>query len=532
MKRLGITITLSLFVFTNILPCTNLLVGKNASVDGSTIISYSFDEYGLSGYLQYTPPAQYGHGAFYSVVGDDGKSLSKVLQPSQTYGVMGNINQYQVSIGETTFDGRFELADTTQRGIDYISLMQLTLQRSRTAREAIGVMTSLVKEYGYHSTGESFSIADPNEVWILEMIGKTSKEKGAVWVAVRIPDDCIAAHANYCRIHKFPLNDKKNCLYSPDVISFARNRGYFSGKDKDFDFAESYDPLTFKARRYCEARVWSFFHKYNKSMESYLSYIKGTSNDPMPLYVRPDRKLSVRDIQHMMRDHYEGTELDPTKDISAGPYHSPYRMSKVFYKVDDKRMFNERPIGTQQSAFTFVAQLRANLPNEIGGVIWYGFDDSNMTVFTPVYCCNDKVPDCYSHQYAFDNKFSWKSSFWIYNWVAGIIRPYYGLMIGDMRNVQNRLEDKFANKQDSIEEQASKLYKTNPVEAKDMLTSYSIKIADEAFDAWKNLGEYLIVKYNDGICKDMKTGQFTTIPPSEDYSREVLKATDSRYVAY
>jgi dipeptidase len=533
MKRLEITFVLSLFVFTNIWSCTNLLVGKAASTDGSAFISYSCDGFGGPGSLQYTPPAQHEPGTFYTAKDWwKGETLCQIPQPNQTYGVIGYINQYQVAIGETTFNGRSELADTIQRGIDYPTLIQLALQRSRTAREAIHVMTSLVEKYGYHSTGESFSIADPNEVWIMEMIGKSSKEKGAVWVAVRIPDDCIAAHANQSRIHKFPLHDKINCLYSPDVISFARKMGYFSGKDKDFDFADAYDPITFHGRRYCEARVWSFFSKYNKSMESYISFIKGTSDEPMPLYVRPDRKLSVRDVQHMMRDHYEGTELDPTKDISAGPFHSPYRMSAFVYKVGDKEMFSERCIGTQQSAFTFVAQLRSSLPNEIGGIIWYGFDDSSMTVFTPVYCCTNKVPDCYSKQYATSNKFSWNSSFWIYNWVAGMIRPYYSLMIGDLRQEQNKLEDGFANEQDSIEAQALKLYKENPVEAQNMLTAYSVKTAENTFDAWKNLGEYLLVKYNDGACRNIKTGHVTRIAPSEDYSKEILKATGNRYVTY
>ncbi|MCI1682076.1 MAG: C69 family dipeptidase [Bacteroides sp.] len=510
--------------------CTNLLVGKKASVDGSAFISYSCDGYGFAGSLPYTPPANYGPGALFTSGWGGQRPYCDIPQSAHTYGVIGNINEHQVAIGETTFEGRPELEDTVKRGIDYATLMMLALQRSRTAREAIHVMTSLVEEYGYHSTGESFSIADPNEIWILEMIGKGSEEKGAVWVARRIPDDCIAAHANQSRIHKFPLHDKDNCLYSADVISFARKKGYFSGKDKDFDFADAYNPLNFSGRRFCEARVWSFFRTYCAEMEKYISYIKGTTDEPMPLFVKPDRKLSVRDVQHMMRDHYEGTELDPTKDVSAGPFHSPYRMSALVYTVDGKKMFNERPIGTQQSAYTFVAQVRSNLPDGIGGILWFGLDDSNMTVFTPVYCCANQVPECYSSKYATSDKFSWKSAFWIYNWVAGMIRPYYSLMIGDLRTVQNGLEDQFANNQDSIESVALKLYTDYPDKAKAMLTAYTIKTAEETFHAWKTLGEDLIVKYNDCGARDSKTGHIKRIPASEDYSREVLKATKDRYV--
>ena len=510
--------------------CTNLLVGKNASVDGSTFISYSCDGYGFAGSLHYTPPSDYGQGAIFSKGWGGRKPYCDVPQPAHTYSVMGNINEYQVAIGETTFDGRPELEDTLKRGIDYPTLMMLALQRSRTAREAISVMTSLVAEYGYHSTGESFSIADPNEVWIMEMIGKGSAEKGAVWVACRIPDDCIAAHANQSRIHQFSLRDKENCIYSSDVISFARKKGYFNGKDKDFDFANAYNPLTFEGRRFCEARVWSFFQKYCKVTEKYIDYIKGSSNEPMPLFVKPDRKLSVRDVQNMMRDHYEGTELDPTKDVSAGAFHSPYRVSALLYKVDGKEMFSERPIATQQSAYTLVAQMRSHLPNAVGGILWFGLDDSNMTVFTPVYCCSDRVPECYLPKYATSDKFSWKSAYWVYNWVAGMIRPYYSLMIGDMRAVQNKQEDKFANSQDSIEAAAVKLYKDYPTKAKEMLTDYGIRMAEETFCAWKNLGEILLVKYNDGARIDDTTGRVKRVYPSEDYSREVLKATGERYV--
>ncbi|MEG2573780.1 MAG: C69 family dipeptidase, partial [Bacteroides sp.] len=326
---LAVTLT---SVVTTTLACTNLIVGKAASTDGSTIVSYSADSYGLYGELYHYPAASYPKGTMLNVnEWDTGKFLGQIEQARETYNVIGNINEYQVTIGETTFGGRPELEDST--GImDYGSLIYLALQRSRTAKEAIQVMTRLVKEYGYYSSGESFSIADPNEVWILEMIGKGPGVKGAVWVAVRIPDDCISAHANQARIRTFNMDDRNNCLYSSDVISFAREKGYFAGVNKDFSFADTYAPLDFGALRFCEARVWSYFRMFNPEMEAYLSYIQGKSNTPMPLYIKPNRKLSVQDVQKAMRDHYEGTALDFSKDLAAGAFNSPYRLSPLTFK--------------------------------------------------------------------------------------------------------------------------------------------------------------------------------------------------------
>ena len=354
-KRLTLSVLGMVVAVANALACTNLIVGKNASTDGSTIVSYSADSYGLFGELYHYPAGVHKKGTLMDVhEWDTGKYLGRIEQARQTYNVIGNINEFQLTIAETTFGGRPELVDTTGI-IDYGSLIYLGLQRARTAREAIKVMTDLVQEYGYYSSGESFSIADPNEVWILEMIGKGPGVKGAVWVAVRIPDDCIAAHANQSRIHKFNMNDKDNCLYSPDVISFAREKGYFDGMNKDFSFSEAYNPLDFGGLRFCEARVWSYYNMFNKAVgDTYLPYIKGESKEPMPLYIKPDHKLSVRDVQRAMRDHYEGTPLDITNDPGAGPFKTPYRLSPLTYKVGDKEYFNERPISTQQTAFTCV----------------------------------------------------------------------------------------------------------------------------------------------------------------------------------
>ena len=527
--------------------CTNFIVGKNASKDGSVIVSYSADSYGLFGQLYHYPAAVHEKGAMRDIYEwDTGKFLGQIKEAQQTYNVIGNMNEFQVTIGETTFGGREELVDTT--GImDYGSLIYVALQRSRTAKEAIKVMTDLVKEYGYYSSGESFSVADPNEAWILEMIGKGPGVKGAVWVAVRIPDDCIAAHANQSRIHKFPLNDKENCIYSPDVISFAREKGYYDGLNKDFSFANAYCPLDFGGLRACEARVWSFYNMFNKSIgDTFLPYIQGKSKEPMPLYIKPTSKVSVRDIQKAMRDHYEGTPLDITNDMGATAYKMPYRLSPLTFEVDGQKYFNERPISTQQSAFTFVSQMRANLPDAVGGVLWFGTDDANMMVFTPVYCCTNRLPECYSGEIADCVTFSWDSAFWIYNWVADMIRPRYSLMIDDMRKVQNNLEDTYEQAQAGIEQAAIALLEKDPAKGKEFLTNYTSMTAQCAVDAWKKLGEYLIVKYNDGVVKRTNKDGSSVRPQYEhgngaplvrpgypkEFLEELVKATGDRYKVY
>ena len=540
-NRLLMAVVLLTAFVVNGWACTNFIVGKKASADGSVIVSYSADSYGMFGWLYHYPAATHPDGAMRDIHDwDTGKYLGQIKEAKQTYNVVGNMNEYQVTIGETTFGGRPELVDTT--GImDYGSLIYVALQRSRTAKEAIKVMTDLVKEYGYYSSGESFSIADPNEAWIMEMIGKGPGIKGAVWVAVRIPDDCIAAHANQSRIHKFNLNDKDNCLYSPDVISFAREKGYFTGKNSDFSFADAYCPLDFSGLRFCEARVWSFYNMFSKTTgDAYLPYILGESKEPMPLYIKADSKLSVRDVQRAMRDHYEGTPLDITKDLGAGPFETPYRLSPLTFKVDGVEYFNERPISTQQSAFSFVAQMRANLPDPVGGVLWFGLDDANMTVFTPVYCCTDRIPVPYAEGNGDCITFSWDSAFWIYNWVADMIRPRYSLMIDDMRAVQKELEDTFESAQSGIESAALKLYQESPEKAKDFLTNYTDMTARTTVDRWKKLAEFLIVRYNDGARKLVKNGKIVapatgnTAPLErpgypEEFLKELVKAIGDRY---
>ena len=424
--------------------------------------------------------------------------------------------------------------------IDYGSLIYVGLQRSRTAREAIKVMTELVQEYGYYSSGESFTIADPMK-YDMEMI--VSPHPGAVWVAVRVPDDCISAHANQSRIHQFDMADKANCMYSNDVISFAREKGYFSGVNKDFSFADAYAPLDFGARRFCEARVWSYFNMFTDQGEAYLPYIQGKTNDPMPLFVKPKRKLSVQDVKNAMRDHYEGTALDISNDFGAGPYKTPYRLSPLTFKVGDQEYFNERPISTQQSGFVFVAQMRANLPDAVGGVLWFGTDDANMTVFTPVYCCTTKAPVCYTRVDGADYiTFSWNSAFWIFNWVANMVYPRYDLMIGDVRATQNELETTFNEAQEGIEAAAVKLYEKNPetaVKFSDQVYRHdSAKVLSILGNVW---GEFIIVKYNDGVIrKDGRTGKFErnaigqpagVVRPgySKEFLEEYVKQTGERY---
>ncbi|MDR0891478.1 MAG: C69 family dipeptidase [Mediterranea sp.] len=541
-RRLLLSATLLLAAAANTFACTNLIVGKNASAGGSTIVSYSADSYGLYGELYHYPAGMHPKGAMRPIhEWDTGKYLGQIEEARQTYNVIGNMNEFQLTIGETTFGGRPELADSTGI-IDYGSLIYLGLQRSRTAREAIKVMTDLVQYYGYYSEGESFTIADPNEVWIMEMIGKGPGVRGAVWVAVRVPDDCISAHANQSRIHQFDMNDKENCLYAPDVISFAREKGYFSGVNKDFSFANAYAPLDFSARRFCEARVWSYFNHFTDHGKDYLPYIQGQTDTPMPLYVKPNRKVSVQDVQRMMRDHYEGTPLDLTKDMGAGPYKAPYRLTPLTFKVDGKEYFNERPISTQQTGFVFVAQMRANLPDAIGGVLWFGVDDANMTVFVPVYCCATKSPLCFTRVDGADYaRFSWNSAFWVFNWVSNMVYPRYDLMIGDLRATQQEIETSFVQAQPGIEEAAAKLLAKDKASAVSFLTNYTNMAAQTTFDTWKQLGTFLLVKYNDGVVRRVKDGEFERnaigqpagvmrVGYPKEFLKEYVKQTGDRYL--
>lgn len=542
MRKIYLIIILALLSQNRIFSCTNLLVGKNASTDGSTMITYSADSYSLFGELYHYPAQKYPAGSKLKVHDwDSGKYLGEIDQVSETYNVIGNMNEHQLAISETTFGGRAEL-ENPDGIIDYGSLIYITLQRAKTAREAIKVMTDLVEKYGYFSGGESFSIADPNEIWVMELIGKGKGIKGAVWVAVRIPDDCITAHANQARIQQFPLNDPKNCIYSKDVISFAKEKGYYKGKDKDFSFAQAYAPADFGALRYCEARVWSFFNKHGaEDMEKYVPYAMGHVKDtPMPLYMKPKQKISLKELKAMMRDHYEDTPLDWRHDIGAGPYESPYRWAPLSWEVDGTEYCNERPIATQQAAFSFVAQMRSWLPNTVGGILWFGMDDAGHTVYTPMYTSMTETPECFRTGNGDLYTFSWTSSFWIHNWVANMVYPRYNQMYPDVEKVQLELEEKFRSQTDETDKKALSLLESSQEEAKKFLTAYSIDQAQYAFDRWKKLGEYLMIKYMDGIVRKEENGQFkknefgnpdSPNRPgySKDFYRKVIKETGDKY---
>ena len=442
---------------------------------------------------------------------DTGKHLGYIPEVAHTYAVVGNINEHQVTVAESTFGGRHELADTTKDAIiDYGSLIYLALQRSRTAREAIKVMTDLVAKYGYCSEGESFSIGDPNELWVMEMIGKGGKEKGAVWVAIRIPDDCISAHANQSRIYRIPLKDKQNCMYSKDVISFARKMGYFSGKDEDFEFSRAYSPADFGTLRGCDARAWSYFNRFKSGMDAYLPFINGKKGaEVMPLYVKPDRKLSCRDVQNMMRDHFEGTPFDMTKDPGAKNYFDvPYRYRPMDFTVNGVKYSHERAIATQQTGWVFVSQMRANLPDPVGGCLWFGVDDANTAVFLPMYCSITEVPESYRQGKGDLYNFDFDAAFWVNNLVANQAYHRYSQMIPDIRKVQGEIEDKCANDQPAIESRALELLKTNRAEAIQYLTNYSVNTAQNATARYQDLAKYLFVKYLDGNRKKEKDGKF------------------------
>lgn len=541
MKRIVLVVFLLVSYFSS-WACTNFIVGKKASADGSVICSYNADDYGLFIGLCHYPAGKHEKGSVRKIYDwDTNVYHGQIPEAEVTYNVIGNINEYQVSIGETTFGGREELVDTT--GIlDYGSLIYIALQRSKTAREAIKVMTTLTDKYGYCSGGETFTICDPNEAWIMEMIGKGPGRKGTVWVAVRIPDDAICAHANQSRIRTFNQKDKKNVMFSKDCITFAREKGWFSGKDADFSFCEAYAYPDFSGRRFCEARVWSFFNHFSTDMERYLPYAEGKVKDaePMPLWIKPNRKVSVQDIQECMRDHYEGTPFSLDKDLGQGVWNMPYRPTPLTYKVDGKEYFNERPTSTQQTAFSYVAQLRSWLPRQIGGVLWFGNDDGNMVAYTPVYCGNTSQPECYNTKGADAVTFSMKNAFWVCNWVSNMVYPRYSLMFGSLKSVRDSLETSYFSAQAEIERKAMVLYDENPSLAIDFLTDYSIDKAQQMIDRWRQLGTYLIVKYNDMAIKPDEDGRFirtetglgaTVERPgfSENVAREIVKSSGDRY---
>ncbi len=516
--------------------CSNLIVGKKASVDGSVMVSYNADDYGMFGHLCHYPAGTHPKGSMRQIYDwDSGVYHGEIEEAPVTYNVIGNINEFQLSIGETTYGGREEMVDSN--GIlDYGSLIYVTLQRAKTAREAISVMTSLVEKYGYNSEGETFSICDPNEAWIMEMQGTGAGSKGVVWVAMRIPDDAICAHANQSRIGKFNMKDKKNVLYSKNVISYARKMGWFNGKDSDFSWKNTYAFPDFSGRRFCDARVWSFFNHYADDFDRYLPWALGKDKDAedMPLWIVPNRKLSVADVENGMRDHYEGTALAlDTTSIGGGVYEMPYRPTPLTFTVDGKQYFNERPISTQQTAFTFVSQLRSWLPREIGGVLWFGNDDANMVAYTPVYCGNTVQPACYNTKGADAVTFSSDNAFWLCNMVSNMVYPRYSQLFPELKAVRDSLETSYFANQTSIEKQAADLYKTDKAAALKLLNNYSNTKADEMLVSWKHLATRIIVKYNDMAVKKEKDGkllQSVTRPGyPASFGRKLVKETGDWY---
>ena len=522
--------------------CTNVLITKNASVDGSTMVSYAADSHDLYGELYYWPAATYEAGSLLKVYEwDTGKYLGEIAQAKQTYTVIGNMNENQVTIAETTFGGRSEL-NNTDGLIDYGSLIYIALQRSKSAREAIKIMTSLVEEYGYYSSGESFSIADKDEVWIMELIGKGQGVKGANWVAIQIPDGYVSAHANQSRITTFDYQKENrfddptaNVFNSKDVIDFAKEKGYFDGKKKDFSFADAYAPLDFGAVRFCEARVWSAFNIMNPAeMGDYVEYAQGNSTNRMPLFIKPNRKISHRDVMNIMRDHYEDTPLDMTKDAGAGPYNIPYRFRPLTWEVDDATYFNERAIATQQTGFSFVAQMRNWLPSHIGGILWFGVDDAASTVYMPMYAGMVDVPYCLAQGNGDLLNFTWDSTFWVFTFVSNHAYGRYSYMIEDIKKVQKELEDNLTTYTVAIDQSAKALYDQNPELARQFLTDFCCNQAEIVTERWRQLGEFLMVKYNDGNLHEEENGVFKRnehgIPAhakfpgySEEYYRNVVK---------
>lgn len=476
--------------------CTSLIAAKGATADNSVMITYAADSHNLYGELYTLPGGTHAPGEMRQIIEwDTNKPLGEIPQAPVTYSRVGNMNEHGVAITESTWGGREELAGSGL--IDYGSLIYLGLERAKTAREALKIMTDLVNEYGYASSGESFSIADPDEVWILELIGKGKDDKGAVWVARRIPDGYISGHANHPRIHKFPLKDKtKETLYSPDVIKFARQKGYFNGKDEDFDFSRAYAVTDFGALRGCDARVWAYFNKYAPGMDRYLPWIDRAEGEPMPLWVKPSKPLSDKDLKAMMRDHYEGTPYDMTTDIGAGPYAVPYRWRPMTFTVDSVEYTHERAIATQQTGFSLVAQLRSDLPRSMRGLLWFGTDDANTCVYLPVFCSVTQAPPQLAKGDV--NTFSWDSNFWVNNVVANQAYNRYSQMIPDIRRVQTALEDSIATDVRVAIEQIPEF--DDEIQAQ--LTQDLIDVwAQKATDSYRRLAEYLFVKFMDGNIK-------------------------------
>ena len=541
-KKVFLAISLFLISWSSVKACTNFIAGKGATTDGSVLCTYNADDYGMFKSLCHYAAGVHPKGSLREIIDYDTEaSHGFIPEASITYNVIGNINEYQVSIGETTYGGREEMVDTTGI-IDYGSLMYLGLQRAKTAREAIKVMTSLAEKYGYNSEGETFTICDPNEAWIMEMMGcGGDKKQKVVWVAVRIPDNAICGHANQSRIGKFSAYNTE-VITSKNVITFARSKGWFKGKDTDFNWKNAYAKPDFSGRRICDARVWSFFNHF-KDMSRWLPWAEGrvANAEDMPLWIIPNRKLSVQDMEACMRDHFEGTPFSLDQDLGQGDWDMPYRPTPLYFECNGKKYFNERPTSTQQTGFTYVAQLRSFLPREIGGILWYGNDDGNMVAYTPIYCGNTIQPECYNTPGADAVTYSDKNAFWVCNWVSNMVYPRYSQMFPSLKSVRDSLEKSYFKNQASVEAKAQQLYSSDKEAALKYLNNYSNIQAQQMLARWKQLATYLIVKYNDMAVKPEKDGKFLRTktgigvpverPGYSNYSRRALiKQTGDKFL--
>ena len=544
--------------------CTNYIVTKGASADGSVMFSYAADSHVLYGELYHWPAGTWPEGTMLDVYDwDTGKYLGKIKQAPVTYNVVGNTNEHQVGIGETTYGGRSELHHQDKAIVDYGSLIYIALQRSKSAREAIKVMTSLVAEYGYYSEGESFSIIDKDEAWILEMIGKGQDNLGAVWVARRIPDGYVSGHANQARITTFPLADGKKsvtfkdidkifdkdveCVYADNVISFAREKGWYNGKDKNFSFSDTYAPVDFGGARFCEIRVWTMFNKVADGMDQYWDYVKGDikhdkksgyANNRMPLWVKPNHKITLHEMMGFMRDHLEGTELDMSKDVGAGPYHLPYRWRPLTWKVDSITYCNERATATQQTGFSFIVQSRGWLPDAIGAIIWWGVDDASGTVYMPMYGSITRAPENFAVGNGSMMEWSETSGFWIFNQVENFAYTRWDVIHPEIEKVQQKLEKDFIAFTPAVDKGAEELYAQNPEKAVEYLTDYSAYAGEKTFKTWKNLYRYLFMKYMDGNIKtprEVPKGYKYTTPNvsqpgyGEEWYRLIIEKTGDQF---
>lgn len=568
----GIFFLSALFLSPSVsIACTNFLVTRGATTDGSTMITYAADSHIRYGELYFSPATHWPEGSMVTIYDrSTARPLGEIPQVPYTYQTVGFMNEHQVAIGESTFGGRNELVDTTGL-MDYAALMFLATQRAKTAREAIKVIAELIEEHGYASSGESFSIGDPNEIWIMELIGKGTEmkydsksktnnniRKGAVWVAIRIPDGYVSAHANHARITGFPTEDgirsisSKNLdqinsnnvevVYAHDVVSFAREMGYFNGNQEDFSFSDVYAPLDFGAARFCELRVWSMFNRISDEMDEYRDYATGDlSKGRMPLFIKPNRKLTPQDLMSFKRDYLQGTELDMSKDAGAGPFGLPYRWRGLTWEHEGKEYFNERATATQQTGFSFIAQMRNWLPDPIGGINWFGVDDAGTTVYVPFYCGINRVPPSWAEGYGDMLEYKDDAAFWVFNRVAHFAYLFYNRVMPDISRLQSELETKFARYTPGIDAAAITLWKEDPKLAREFLTDYSVNMGQQTVQQWKELGEFLLVKFLDGNVKQEKDGQFLRNPYgypqppafpgySKEWKENVVKSTGDRFL--